>query len=190
MPSPLRNKTAKNKAQSFLSKWKIEESYASLFLGILVVGIVALIGLTFIRASKNSNKQVSSTSTTEAQDSAKKAGISEKYTVKEGDSLWTISEKVYKSGYNWVDIAKENNLGNPDVVYVGTVLNIPNVKPFVPTIAGAISGASYTVKEGDNLWEIAVRAYGDGFRYQEIAKANTLRDPSLIYPGAVLRIPR
>lgn len=51
----------------------------------------------------------------------------------------------------------------------------------------------YTVKKGDTLWAIAEKHYGkgQGARYTEIVKANTppVRDPDLIQPGWVLRIP-
>ena len=55
---------------------------------------------------------------------------------------------------------------------------------------GAISGGSYTVVAGDNLWNIAVRAYGDGFRWVDIARANSLVNPNLIHPGNVFNLPR
>ena len=32
------------------------------------------------------------------------------YKVQKGDDLWHIAEKYYKSGYNYVDIIKENKL--------------------------------------------------------------------------------
>src|SRR5258706_3963479 len=51
------------------------------------------------------------------------------YIVKTGDDLWHIAEKFYKSGYNWVDLAKANNLENPGVLYAGTKLVVPSVAP-------------------------------------------------------------
>ncbi len=48
----------------------------------------------------------------------------------------------------------------------------------------------YTVKKGDTLMAIARRFYGDASRYKDIAKANNLVDPSKIYVGQVLKIPR
>jgi len=54
----------------------------------------------------------------------------------------------------------------------------------------SISGASYTVVKGDNLWDIAEKAYGDGFKWTEIAKANNLHNPSVIHTGNVLSLPR
>ncbi len=45
---------------------------------------------------------------------------------------------------------------------------------------------TYTVKKGDTLWKIAKEMLGDGSRYQEIAKANGISNPDLIYAGQVL----
>ena len=49
----------------------------------------------------------------------------------------------------------------------------------------------YTVVSGDTLGKIAERFYGDWSKYPTIFDANTpmLKDPDLIYPGQVLRIP-
>jgi nucleoid-associated protein YgaU len=51
----------------------------------------------------------------------------------------------------------------------------------------------YTVKKGDTLWKIAEEHYGkgQGAKYTEIVKANTppVKNPDLILPGWVLRIP-
>ena len=102
-------------------------------------------------------------------------------------------------GYNWVDIAKENNLTNPDKLLVGQVLSIPKTPviqldtadPSAMTVFGeAITGGSYEVAEGDHLWGIAVRAYGDGYRWAEIANTNNIADPDIILIGTVLTIPR
>lgn len=151
------------------------------------------------------------------------------YTVMRGDNLWTIAEKNYKSGYNWVDIARVNKLSNPNSIHAGDKLVLPKVAPKmatvvtptkpviqptkvvakvtpVPTKAVAnlspapstvavqpgvkITGASYTVMRGDNLWNIAVRSYGDGYQWVKIAKANNLTNPRLIHSGNVLMIPR
>lgn len=50
----------------------------------------------------------------------------------------------------------------------------------------------YVVKSGDTLWAISQEAYGDGNRYPEIFEANKpmLKDPDMIFPGQVLRIPQ
>ena len=47
----------------------------------------------------------------------------------------------------------------------------------------------YTVKAGDTLWAIAKHFYGDGSKYTEIAKANNISNPDIIYAGQKLLIP-
>lgn len=55
--------------------------------------------------------------------------------------------------------------------------------------APAPSQTTYTVVPGDTLWGIAVHFYGDGTRYPEIAAANGVANPNLIFPGQVFVIP-
>jgi len=49
----------------------------------------------------------------------------------------------------------------------------------------------HTVVSGDTLGKIAKTYYGNAMKYPEIFEANKpmLKDPNLIYPGQVLRIP-
>ena len=129
------------------------------------------------------------------------------WTVQEGESLWSIAEKHYESGYNWVDIAKANNLNHPGDISKGDKLVLPKVEKKVATIAkddravtggstkredssNAIKGDSYTIARGDTLWSIAVRAYGDGYKWTEIAKANNLSNPGVIHADNKLKLPR
>ena len=37
--------------------------------------------------------------------------------VKDGDSLWRISERITGSGFNYPNIAKRNNIRNPDLIF-------------------------------------------------------------------------
>lgn len=124
------------------------------------------------------------------------------YVTQKGDDLWHIAERAYGDGYQWVKIAQANNLTNPNVLYSNTKLTLPVITPTpqiaqekpsnVPTIAqgNAIKGNTYTVVKGDDLWDIALRAYGDGYQWVKIAQANHLANPSKIFSGNVLTIPR
>jgi nucleoid-associated protein YgaU len=140
---------------------------------------------------------------TEIKQDAKISGST--YIVKKDDTLWKIAENKYKSGYNWVDIQKANGLTNPGVLYAGTKLVLPNVQAKTATVmtsdskgqtmisatqTNRISGASYTIVKGDTLWDISIRAYGDGYAWTKIAKANNLSSPGVIHPGNKLTIPR
>jgi nucleoid-associated protein YgaU len=65
--------------------------------------------------------------------------------------------------------------------------------PFAPP-AGAVlaEDGSYVVKRGNSLWWIARRTLGQGVRYTAIYSANRelIRDPNLIYPGQVFKLPK
>lgn len=114
--------------------------------------------------------------------------------VVKGENLWSIAETYYNSGYNWVDIASANSLTNPSVIEEGQELTIPDVAVKIATTnritETAISSENYTVLKGDSLWKIAVRAYGDGYKWVDIAKANNLLKPGIIHPGNILNLPR
>lgn len=178
------------------SKIKLTESYTSLILGAIVVLITGLIIISFAKGGRI--MQTSSDKDIQKAEQLQESNTSSTYTVKPGDDLWTISENVYKNGYRWVEIAKINNLENPGLIYAGNKLMLPENKSAIDqkesqdiTIKNnSITGNTYTVVKGDNLWDIAVRAYGDGFKWPEIAKVNNLVNPDLIHPGNVFKIPR
>lgn len=213
------NKTAESKRavakavqpkQNAIPQNKWTESYTGLFLGIIVV--VAGILLLSVFKNKQSSKFVStqSLSTVAVQKHNQKTTLTQNlpktYEVKTGDYLWSIAEKVYGSGYNWIDIAKVNHLANPGVIYKGEKLIIPDVKPIMlsQVITSApiskslmpgvnstpITSDTYTVMKGDYLWAIAVRAYGNGYKWMDIAKYNHLANPGMIFAGNVLKLPR
>jgi len=96
------------------------------------------------------------------------------YTVKAGDTLSGIAKK-YNTTYQ--QIAKDNNISNPDKIYVGQVIKISNTK--------ATTSITYTVKAGDTLSEIA-KKYGT--TVNKIVKDNNISNPNLIYPNQKLVI--
>lgn len=51
---------------------------------------------------------------------------------------------------------------------------------------------SIIVQPGNSLWRIAIRTYGDGYKYIQIYRSNRsqIRDPDLIYPGQVFELPK
>ena len=52
-------------------------------------------------------------------------------------------------------------------------------------------GSFVVVQPGNSLWRLAQRTYGKGLRFHMIYEANQklIRDPNLIYPGQVFRLP-
>ena len=47
------------------------------------------------------------------------------YEVATGDSLWSIAVRAYSDGYQWVNIAEQNNIASPDIIHAGNILTIP-----------------------------------------------------------------
>ncbi len=66
----------------------------------------------------------------------------------------------------------------------------PAPAPAAPTPAlSPAAGRSYTVKPGDNLWNISKDVYGDGTKYQRILDANPGLNPDNMKPGTKIVIP-
>ncbi|MBI2621700.1 MAG: LysM peptidoglycan-binding domain-containing protein [Candidatus Levybacteria bacterium] len=59
----------------------------------------------------------------------------------------------------------------------------------IPQSTTPISQRTYILKEGESIWDVAVRFYGDGYRYVEIVEANKLENPDYVPPGTQLIIP-
>jgi len=56
-----------------------------------------------------------------------------------------------------------------------------------------INATSYETQKGDYLWDISVRAYGDGYQWVKIYEANKDKigmNPNLLEKAVVLDIPR
>ena len=166
----------------------------SMFLGLVIVMVVFGLVVNFFQKRKGSVSVPGAETTAEAEGAESKDQVvagGEVYTVEAGDNLWKIAEKHYNSGYKWVEIAKENNLENPGLLAVGQELKLPELTIEAGEIM-TIEGDSYVVERGDNLWEIAVRAYGDGYSWTKIweANRNVLNDPDLLEIGMSLVLPR
>ena len=97
------------------------------------------------------------------------------YTVQAGDTLSGIASKY---GTTYQELARINNIANPNVIYPGQVIKIN----------GGTVEKTYTVKSGDTLSGIANKY---GTTWQNIYNNN--RDiigsnPNLIKPGQILKI--
>lgn len=101
------------------------------------------------------------------------------YIVEPGDTLWSIAERFFGDGNRYKEIAELNNLADPNIIHAGQELVIQRVSDDEEESLPA----DYIVQEGDTLWSIAERAYGDGSKYTELAEKNGLGNPELIYPG-------
>lgn len=182
--------------KNLLKKTRLNEAAISTFLGGLVVVVVSVLLYNYF---SNVNK-----TTPEATESDKTVtlveengvlvpgNLPEKHVVAAGEDLWHISQKYYESGYNWVDIAEENNLANADVITAGQELTIPRVGVKAPAQPVSIEADEYLVQTGDYLWKIAVSAYGDGYAWTKIWEANRelIPNPNIVEAGTLLKLPR
>jgi nucleoid-associated protein YgaU len=175
--------------KKYLKQFSLPESFISITLGFLVVVVAGLLIYNYLSKNKPFGTPVKETQTEEK--ATAKIELPTTHKVAANETLWSIAEKYYNSGYNWVTIASENNLTNPDYITVDQTLSIPKAE--IIRLPGEISAAAaevktYTVVAGDSLWNIAVREYGDGYAWTRIAKENNLVNPNLIHPGNVLRL--
>lgn len=173
------------------------QSKLSMVLGALIILVAGVLVFNYFNKQKQDLGPAQQT-TVEEQDVSPE-NLPGKYTVKEGDTLFTIAEKYYQDGYRYDLLAKENNLSNVNALEVGQALTIPKLPEEEPLGTGGgdttiwgpkITGETYTVVEGDWLSTIAARAYGDIMAYPKLAAANDIANPDLIFPGQVLKIPR
>jgi len=78
------------------------------------------------------------------------------------------------------------------ILAIGNCAGVESVVDEMEVVEAAPEAVFYTVKKGDTLGGIAKEQLGAAKRYTEIFEANQplLKDPNLIYPGQVLRIPQ
>lgn len=211
-------KTAEN--ESYFDKVSSEidsrQSKLTMVLGGLIILVVVVLLFNYFNRNKPA---VGPSQQTQEQGDVSPENLPGRYTVKEGDTLFSIAEKYYQDGYKYSEIAAANNLADPDNLEAGQELNIPKLseqaetpsptpaEEVVSTLESdiqapqtpkggqdwgpTITGDTYEVVEGDWLSTIAARAYnGDIMAYTKLAEANNIPNPDLIYPGTVLKIPR
>ena len=108
---------------------KLNESLISMILGAIVIVIVGILVVNYFRRTDTGTIIPG---TTEEGFENQEPQIGGTYIIKEGDTLWSIAESSYGSGYKWVDIADANNLSTSDIE-VGQEITIPDVEPKLAT---------------------------------------------------------
>lgn len=134
--------------KKLLKKYKLNESTISMVLGALVIIIAGMLVVNYFKGL-DKGSSLPTVETTENADA-----LPTTYQVQKGDDLWKISERFYGSGYNWVDIAKENNISNPNTIEEGQTLNIPKLNEVAETAtpeAEKIAEATETPKPTDEV---------------------------------------
>lgn len=111
------------------------------------------------------------------------------YTVQAGDTLGKIAQRF---GTTSAELARLNNLTNPDQIKVGQKLQVPGAggagagtTTSAPTTTTG-QGRTHTVARGETLGTIAKRY---GVTVKQIQAANNISNPDRIYVGQKLLIP-
>lgn len=185
--------------KKLLKTYKQHEGQLSVLIGIIILIISAVFVFRYVDSLR------SNSDSTPAPVSEER-GIS--HTVAKGESLWIIAEKYYQKGSDWTRIAEANGIDDASKIEIGQTITIPNVdittatpettepSPIpqitdeAATTTNEITENTYTVTKGDSLWKIALRAYGDGNKWVDIASVNNLKNPSIIHTGNTFTIPR
>ncbi len=69
-----------------------------------------------------------------------------KYSVKEGDTLFSIAQKYYQDGYKYPQLVETNKLANENDIKVGQVLSIPKLASASASTIAALTSPSPTAK--------------------------------------------
>jgi len=177
-----------------LDQFKESESSASIVFGAIVVIVVGLLLFNFYNAGKSPMTGVGETTENVSSTQSGRPSLPAKHTVLKGEYLWKIAEHYYGDGHQWTAIAKANGLKNPSSIDAGAELQIPAVETKLEVVPATtqIQGDTYVTQKGDSLWKIAVAAYGDGYKWTAIWKANKkmIDNPSHVGVGVSLSLPR
>lgn len=123
---------------------KSNQNTLSLVLGALIVIVVGILIFNYFNKPK---QEISSDSTQTEQPQTGDVNpnnLPGKYTIKEGDTLFSIADKYYGDGYKYEEIAKANNIPDVDSLQTGQEITVPKLEGVAaasPT-ATAVAAAS------------------------------------------------
>lgn len=116
--------TTSNYLGKIESEIQSNQSKLSMILGGLIILVVGILAFNYF----TNKADLGPAQQTEQQGDISADNLPGKYTVKEGDTLFLIAQTYYNDGYKYTEIAKTNNLENPDLLEKGQVLEIPKLE--------------------------------------------------------------
>ena len=118
------------------------QSFFNIILGGLIVVVLGV--LLFNYFNKPTEDLVTPASQTEQQASGdvSKENLPGTYTIKEGDTLFSIAQNYYDDGFKYPEIVKENKLANENAIEVGQTVTIPKLDSTTTAQASAEPSAT------------------------------------------------
>lgn len=112
------------------------QSYLNLILGGLIVVVLGVLVYNYFnRPTTDLGTSQQTETLMEQSGDVSKDDLPGNYTVKEGDTLFSIAENYYDDGFKYPEIAKANSIQNENALETGQVINIPSLE--TPAVATA-----------------------------------------------------
>lgn len=124
-----------NNNRSFFEKLQVDleknNSFLNLVLGTLIVIVLGVLMFNYFNKPSSDLGPSQQATNTENLDSelkdVAKAELPGKYTIKEGDTLFSIAQAYFEDGYQYDKIIEANKLADGNVIAVGQVIDIPKL---------------------------------------------------------------
>ena len=86
-----------------------------------------------------------------------------------------------------------DNIKNPNIIWVGSTLKLP-AKEELEAARTTLTQTTYQVQQGETLFTIAEKVYGDGSKWTTLHRANGLRrlpnGNPLVFADSTIVVPR
>ncbi len=130
-------------ADRLQAELQFKQSYLNLFLGFLIVLVLAVLAFNYFKKSPVDNlgpaNQTVAEQTAESNDQSTNPSAAPvvdvqtdklpgKYTVKTGDTLSTIAQKYYNDEGQYLQLAQVNKIADPNTIIIGQVIDIPKLE--------------------------------------------------------------
>lgn len=113
--------------------------------------------------------------------------VDAEYVVQKNDNLYKISKKFY--GRSEIDkILMANNLKDKNKLFVGQVLKIPK-QVYDSETDTYIIPIDYKIAQGDTLYGISMKMYGNGKKVEQIKALNNMSDEDKLISGKIIKLP-
>lgn len=154
MPRPKKNSfkdtkgvSSPNLFERFETEIQSNQSKVSLFLGALIVLVIGILVFNYFQRNKATLGPAQQTTVEQQQQDVTPDQLPGKYTVKSEDTLFNIAKKYYSDGSLFAEIAKANNLTDPDTIEEGQVLQIPKISLAQASPAPSASPSGFSLAE-------------------------------------------